>query len=365
MHQHFEVTAVSAEAEELKRVAAKYGVAEHCIEMTREITPFKDARSLWKMYRLLRREKPEIVHTHTPKAGLIGMTAAFFAGVPVRMHTVAGLPLLETSGMKRRILNTAERLTSRFATGAYPNSFALRDIMRKHGLCPKNKLFVIANGSSNGIDTSYFSPAAITLESKKKLREELNISEEDFVFIFVGRLVKDKGLNELISAFAALLRDNPNGERPSHRLRLLLVGSFEQALNPVAAETLREIETNLHILTVGFQDDVRPYLAISNALVFPSYREGFPNVVLQAGAMGIPAIVSDINGCNEIVEHGKNGLIVQPKDETALYHAMLQLTSEPVMLRAFAENSRSIICEKYEQQKVWEALLAEYHRLLK
>lgn len=359
MNQYFEVTAISADEKELKRVAEKYGVKHFHVEMTRKITPLKDLAAIWKLYRFLRKEKPEMIHTHTPKAGLVGLMAGYLAQVPVRMHTVAGLPLLETAGIKRKVLNRVEWFTCRLATQVYPNSFGLKDIIIKEKISGPKKLKVIGNGSSNGININYFDDSKISESEKQQLRSKLGISERDFVFIFVGRLVKDKGINELVAAFKNLnLNLNLN-------LKLMLVGPFEEDLDPLLPETVEEIKTNANIFCVGFQQDVRPYFAVSDALVFPSYREGFPNVVLQAGAMGLPSIVTDINGCNEIVEDQKNGLIIPPKDEKALEKSMLKMVSDHKLYQMLQINARENIISKYSQAEVWQALHSEYINLLK
>ena len=424
--QFYQLTAVSADKSELKRVASKYGVDHYHVEMTRAITPFRDLAAVWKLYRFLKKERPEMVHSHTPKAGLVGMMAAYFAGVPVRMHTVAGLPLLEARGIKRQVLNLVEKITYAFATNVYPNSFAMRDIIIKEGFCAPGKLKVLGNGSSNGIDTEYFSNAAVPQVAISTLREELGIFETDFVFVFVGRLVGDKGINELVAAFknlasaplsdrnlntlsnldssapgdsdpsglrdrnSALLSDRnlnplsdldsstPGESDPSGlsdrnstslsdglaaavgKVKLLLVGPLEAQLDALEADTLREIERHPAIISVGYQDDVRPYLAIADALAFPSYREGFPNVVLQAGAMELPAIVTDINGCNEIISEGENGLIIPVKDAEALKIAMEKMRADQVLYRRMKENARPLIESRYRQEVVWQALLEEY-----
>lgn len=353
MNGFFEVTAISADENNLRKAGEKLGVKTHSIEMTRQITPFKDLKSLWQMYRYLKKEKPEIVHTHTPKAGLIGMLAARLAGIKIRLHTVAGLPLMEARGIKRKILNIVERMTYACATNVYPNSFGLKDFILNEKFCSADKLKVIGQGSTNGINIDFFSNNTISDNDKLRLKKELNISDSDFVFIFVGRIVKDKGIQELISAFRQLTKEN---------VKLLLVGPLEPELDPLNINTLSEIENNPDIISAGYQKDVRPYFAISDALVFPSYREGFPNVVLQSLAMQIPVIVSDINGCNEIVENGQNGIIVPPKDESALQKAMTKLLEEKIYLK-LKENSRSSIL-KYEQQKLWDAILREYQSFL-
>ena len=357
----FDVKGVSSEGEELKEVRENEGIVMEAINMSRKITPFQDLKSLWEMWNFLRKEKPQIVHTHTPKAGIIGMLAARLAGVPHRLHTVAGLPLMEATGIKRKILNFVEKLTYSSATRVYPNSKGLYNFILQNNFTQSNKLKIIANGSSNGINTTFFSPAQVSEIEKITLREKLNIQPDDFVFVFVGRIVSDKGINELIKAFSEL-QTAKNNELTG--IKLLLVGGLESYLDPLNPETLAEINQNKDIISVGFQQDVRPFFAISNVLAFPSYREGFPNVVMQAGAMGLPNIVSDINGCNEIIVEGKNGLIIPPKNVEKLKEKMLTLAKDKNLYTKLKGNSRRMIENRYEQSVVWNALLEEYEGLL-
>lgn len=359
MSRYFGVTAVSANKNKLAHIAAKYGVSHYHVEMTREITPFKDLKALWKLYRFLKKEKPQIVHTHTPKAGVVGMLAARLAGVPVRLHTVAGMPLMEAGGFKRRVLDAVEKLTYANATKVYPNSAGLLDFILQNRYAGPEKLKIIASGSSNGIDTELFSPDHYTAKHISESRTEYSIGADDFVFVFVGRLVAHKGLNELVSAF----REITDREK-ARRVKLLIVGPFEPQLDPLLPETLQEIDQNPSIVTVGYQEDVRPFFAIADALVFPSYREGFPNVVMQAGAMGLPAIVTDINGCNEIIIEGKNGTVIPPKNTGALMQAMHRMYTDSQWREALQKNARKMITERYEQHVVWDALLAEYNNQL-
>lgn len=321
MENYFEVVAISSDSERLEIYGKKEGVRVFPVELTRKITPLKDLAAVFKLYQFLKKEKPTIVHTHTPKAGIVGMMAAWLAGVPNRLHTVAGLPLMETSGLKRKVLNFVEKLTYRFATKVYPNSKGLYDFILSEKFTTPEKLFIIGLGSSNGIDTTDFDPTLFTEESKTFFRRKLGIPQNHFVFIFVGRLVKDKGINELVAAFLNLANSNS-------KVSLLLVGPFESSLDPLLPETLSQIEHHQRIYSVGYQNDVRSYFSISDALVFPSYREGFPNVVMQAGAMGLPAIVTDINGCNEIIENEVNGLIISPKNVKELETAMKLLATD-------------------------------------
>ena len=357
----FDVKGVSSEGKELQKVVENEGIVMKVVNMSRKITPFQDLKSLWEMWNFLRKEKPQIVHTHTPKAGIIGMLAARLAGVPHRLHTVAGLPLMEVTGTKRKILNFVEKLTYSSATRVYPNSKGLYDFILQNNFTQSNKLKIIGNGSSNGINTTFFSSDQVSETERVTLREKLNIQPDDFVFVFVGRIVSDKGINELIKAFSQLQtaeNNEPTG------IKLLLVGGLESDLDPLNPETLAEINQNKDIISVGFQQDVRPFFAISDALVFPSYREGFPNVVMQAGAMGLPSIVSDINGCNEIIVEGENGLIIPSKNVEKLKEKMLTLARDKNLYIKLKENSRRMIENRYEQSVVWKALLEEYEGLL-
>lgn len=359
MQKYFEVTAISNNPKQLYKLGENENFKTYPVEMTRSITPIKDIVAVYKLYRFLKKEKPIIVHTHTPKAGMVGMLASKLARVPLRLHTVAGLPLLETSGFKRQILNLVEKLTYFCATKIYPNSKGLKEIILEQNFTIEKKLKIIGNGSSNGIDTSYFNPVLFLKKDKQCLRSQYNITESDFVLLFVGRLVKDKGINELVEAFKILQLEPKN-----KFLKLLLVGPFETDLDPLAPQTIQEIQNNPNIISTGYQKDVRLYFAISDLLVFPSYREGFPNVVMQAGAMGLPSIVSDINGCNEIVRDRANGLIIPPKDVEALQKAMKQILEDKKLYSHLQNNARPLIVSRYQREDIWQALLNEYKYLL-
>ena len=354
----FDVIMISADGQELNDVIESEKCKHFIVPFTRKITIIKDLYATYKLYRILIREKPDIVHTHTPKAGIVGMLASYFARVPARLHTVAGLPLVETTGFKRFILNFVERLTYRCSTMVYPNSFGLKEIILKNRFTTKNKLRIIGNGSSNGIDTSYFDSELFSSLENNTLKSELGVEINDFVFIFVGRVVSDKGINELVEAFDrfCLLEQD---------IKLLIVGPLEDELDPLNEQTKLLINNNVKIISVGYQHDVRPYFAISDSLVFPSYREGFPNVVMQAGAMGLPSIVSDINGCNEIIVNNINGLIIKVKSVQTIYDAMIKITSDKYLFNKLRLNSRDSIKIKYEREAFWGMLLNEYEDLIK
>lgn len=355
LSNHYDVIAVSGYDNDLEEVKNREKVAIQNIKMERKITPFQDLISLYKLYKFFKREKPTIVHSITPKAGLLSMMAAKYAGVPIRLHTFTGLIFPSKKGLFQKLLIMMDKVLCWHATHIFPEGNGVKQDLEKYKITSK-PLKIIANGNVNGIDVDYFNVENVTIEEKQKLKNELNILSEDFVFIFVGRLVGDKGINELVAAFNRL--DNP-------RVKLLLVGPLESELDPLHPQTLALIQQHPNILSVGFQKDVRPYFAISHALAFPSYREGFPNVVMQAGAMELPCIVSNINGCNEIVVEGENGLIVPTKDEEALYQAMCRLINEEGLYNKMKSKARNMITSRYEQKVVWEALLEEYRKLLK
>ena len=356
MKSHFEMTAISSDKFNLDRVGQLEEVAVYHVEMTRKITPWQDLKAVWQLYSYFKKEKPFIVHTHTPKAGTVGMIAAKLAGVPHRLHTIAGLPLLEARGLKRKLLNVVEKITYTCATRIYPTSYGLNEIIIQEKFCKANKLKVLGNGSSNGINTAYFSPENFSYQQNQDLKNSLEIQADDVVFIFVGRLVGDKGINEMIQTFKKISSETES-------VKLILVGPFESDLDPLEKETMQEITTNKGIISVGLQKDVRPYLAISQCLTFPSYREGFPNVVMQAGAMGLPSIVTNINGCNEIIIEGENGIIIPVKDPDSLYQAMRKMADDISFRTQLQQNARPMIVSRYEQKIVWEAILAEYKRL--
>jgi glycosyltransferase involved in cell wall biosynthesis len=356
MKDYYAVTAISSDKENLERVGKLQNIPVYTIVMTRKITPWKDLKALWQLYCYLKKEQPLIVHTHTPKAGTIGMIASKLAGVPHRLHTVAGLPLLETNGGKRKLLNLVEKITYSCASKIYPNSKGLKKIIIQEGFCKPKKIKIIGNGSTNGINTNYFDPEKISSETQIHLKKSLGMTHDDFVFIYTGRLTGDKGINELLLAFQKITTE-------FNQAKLLLVGFLETELDPLKKETLSEIENNKQVIFIPFQKDVRPYYSISDVLVFPSYREGFPNAVLEAGAMGLPSIVTNINGCNEIIEDGKNGILIPPKDASALFIAMKKIILDISLRSHLQENTRPMIVSRFEQITVWKALLAEYKKL--
>lgn len=341
----YEVIAVSSPGEKLEEVAQREGIRTIAVPMERRISPLKDIKSLWQMIKVFRREKPDMVHSITPKAGLLSMIAGWICRVPVRLHTFTGLVFPTSTGLTQKILIFTDRLTCACATHIVPEGEGVKSDLKKFHITQK-PLKVLGYGNIRGIDLDYFNPE---LFPEKK-------SENTFTFIFIGRLVRDKGINELIPAFKKL-----NAERPN--TRLILVGVQEPHLDPLLPETIAEIESNPAIEAVGRQNDVRPWLAQSDSLVFPSYREGFPNVVIEAGAMGLPSIVTDINGAREIIIEGKNGTIIPPRDSDAIYKAMVKFIENPDLVEKYARNARPLIASRFEQGFVRQCLKDYYKEI--
>lgn len=354
LSQYFEVIGVSSSGDGLiKRLETQEGIKTHAVEIERRISLFKDLKSLFYLYLYFKKEQPFIVHSITPKAGLLSMVAAKLAGVPNRLHTFTGLIFPTKTGFSQKLLITMDRILCYCATRVYPEGNGVKNDLQAYKITSK-PLKIIANGNVNGIDTSYFSPDHFDSAYQNNLKETLGIHANDFVYIFIGRLVKDKGINELIHVFDKLSANNS-------KLKLLLVGGYENDLDPVADSTKHSIETNPNIISTGWVDDVRPYLAISNCLAFPSYREGFPNVVLQAGAMGLPCVVTNINGSNEIIVNGENGIIIPVKDEDALYDGMLKVYDGTH--RFSTSQCRALITSRFKRKLVWDGILEEYKSL--
>lgn len=352
LSQHFEVVAVSSPGEELNELVKREKVRTIPIPMERRISLLRDFMSLIHLIKLFAKERPYIVHSMTPKAGLLSMVAAWITRVPIRIHTFTGLVFPTTTGTMQKLLILMDRITCSCATYVNPEGEGVKRDLQRFRITSK-PLHIIANGNVRGIDVCYYD------RSSEVMKEASDIKAKGvFTFCFVGRLVKDKGINELVSSFIKLYEDNKN-------IRLLLVGSFEEKLDPLLPETMDLIRHHEGIKYMGQQNDIRSYLAASDAFVFPSYREGFPNVVLEAGAMGLPSIVTDINGSNEIIIPNENGVIIPARDEDALYKAMKDFVEKPEMIERMAANARQLIASRYEQKMIWEALLKEYQMLIK
>lgn len=340
----FDVLAVASPGEEHARVRRREGVSTVELEIERSISPWKDLKSLWRLFLLFRRERPWGVHSLTPKAGLLSMAAAAFARVPVRVHTFTGLIFPYRKGAFKFLLKQMDRLTCLFATHVIPEGEGVRRILLAEKVTGK-PLEILAHGNVNGVDPDYFRRSGC----REEMRRRLELPQGAVLFVFVGRITEDKGVRELLAAFSAL-----RAEEKEAPVFLALVGWTED----YPAEEL-DVPG---VFRPGFQEDIRPWLEAADVFVLPSYREGFPNSLLQAGAMGLPLIATDVCGCNEIVADGVNGLLVPSGDEEALRRAMAVLRDDPEKRGRMGAEAAEQVKRKFGCRMVWEALVRFYGR---
>lgn len=346
----YEVVVVTSPGEELDHFRKRYP-DETVIEvpMERHISLIKDLKSLFMMIGVLRREKPYVVHSMTPKAGLISMMAAWLTGVPVRIHTFTGLVWPTAAGLKRKILMATDWITCACATHVIPEGRGVLEDLKNHNVCRK-PMRVLGYGNVRGVDMERFDPDRFA---------DVEKDESKFSFVFVGRIVGDKGINELVEAFIRLNKEYPE-------TKLSLVGNYEADLDPLKPETIEAIESNSNIYACGakYGNDLLTEYMKADCFVMPSYREGFPNTVMEAGAMGLPSIVTDINGSREIIINGENGIIVPSKDADALYKAMKQIVQDSSARERMAANSRPLIESRFEKNFVQGCLIEFYEEIL-
>ena len=351
LSQNYEVIGLSSPGPELEIVEKREGVRTIAVPMERHISLFKDLASLIKLIKVFRKERPDMVHSMTPKAGLLCMIAG--TGVPVRIHTFTGLVFPTSTGLKKKVLMATDWLTCACATHIIPEGEGVKADLLNNGIT-KKPIKVLGYGNVKGCDMDYFSRREEVICAAEQIKDN-----SKFTYLFIGRVVKDKGINELIAAFKKLYSSYPN-------IRLVLVGPYEDDMDPISEDSRKAIDTFEDIVAVGKKTgvDLLAYYAASDCFVFPSYREGFPNTVIEAGAMGLPSIVTDINGAREIIIDGENGVIVPSKDAEALHDAMLKMLEDKAERERMAGNARHLIETRYEQGFVRKCLYDFYNEIL-
>lgn len=353
LSEKYEVVGVSSPGEALEEVASREGVRVIAVPMERHISLWHDLRALVQMIGVFRKERPTMVHSMTPKAGLLCMIAGWLTGVPVRVHTFTGLVWPTSTGIKRKILMFTDKLTCACATHIIPEGEGVKSDLIA-GKITEKPLKVLGFGNVKGVDMIKCSRRPEVMIIAEKLR-----NEDCFTFLYVGRVVRDKGINELCSAFEKLHKDFSN-------MRLFLVGPYEDSLDPISESSRRIIRENGAIKSVGAKsgDELLAYYASADCFVMPSYREGFPNTVLEAGAMELPSIVTDINGSREIVIEGENGMIVPPQNADTLYNAMKVIVQSKADREKLASNARKMIADRFEQSFVRKCLYDFYDEII-
>lgn len=351
LSDRYEMIGLSSPGNELDEIARRESIRMVAVPMERHISPLRDLVSLIKLIKVFWKERPDMVHSMTPKAGLLCMMAGRVVSVPVRVHTFTGLVFPTSTGLKRRILMFTDWLTCTCATHVIPEGKGVKDDLLNYGIT-KKPIKVLGYGNVRGVDMDFFSRRPVVIKQAEIIKKDV------FTFIFVGRIVRDKGINELCEAF-----DKLSGYTQA---RLLLVGPYEDGLDPITEKSREIIEKNSSIESVGakYGEELLAYYAASDCFVFPSYREGFPNTVLEAGAMGLPSIVTEINGSREIVVGGKNGVIIPSKDADALFNAMMNMMSDKFARERMAANARQMIADRFEQGFVRKCLYDFYDEIL-
>jgi len=353
-----QVEAIASPGKDLDQFATVEKIHAYAVPMTRRITPLRDLLALGRMWRRLRLSRPQIVHTHTPKGGLLGIVAAWLARVPVRIYHVHGLRLMTSTGLKRELLWWTEKVACSLANHVLCDSHSVREVVLSERLCPPDKVQVLLGGSINGVDAmGVFNPARVGVDVRDAVRARFAIPPDAAVAGFVARLVRDKGVAELAAAWAMLRNEFCN-------LHLLAVGVFEPE-DPVPAEVEAALRSDPRVHLTGWVPEVAPFYPAMDLVVLPTYREGLPVVPLEAAAMELPVVATRIPGCVDAVEDGVTGTLVPVRDSAALADAMRSYLRDPELRRKHGRAGRARVLTRFRQEALWEALYGEYTRLLR
>lgn len=351
----FEVTGVSSHGPEHQTLAQQQ-VRTVAIPMSRSISPLRDLVSLVRLWWFLLWNRFDIVHVSTPKAGLIGMLAAWLSGHRRRVFTLRGRVYEDMTGLKRRLLASCDRIVCQLATCVIAICHEMGQAAVEEGICRADKIDVISSGSSNGIDTTRFQRNDVTACKGRELREKLGIAADSLVILAIGRLRADKGINELLEAFVEVAEWHP-------RVHLLLVGELEQA-RPLAAQTLERIHQHPRVHHVPWLTDPVPAYAAADIVAFPSHREGFGNVAIEASAMELPVVASDVMGCRESTLADVTGLLVPVANAEALRKTIERLVEDPQLRMTLGQNGRRRVEAEFRNEIIWKGLLEKYRAIL-
>ncbi len=350
-----DVTLVSSDGPEAPLLRSIPGLRFHAIEIPRQIAPLRDLVALWQLYLLFRRERYDVVHSTTPKAGMLAAVAGYLAGIPVRLHTFTGQVWMEKRGLLRFLAKAGDRITAALTTQCYADSFSQRDFILAEGVASPQQVRVIGEGSLAGVDLRRFDPVVWSAR-KDGIRAELGIAAGTKIITFIGRLNKDKGINELVTAFESLRQGGCN-------CVLLLIGPQDPDWAAGANEARKHIEDDPNIRSLGYSSEPERYLAITDIFCLPSYREGFGNVVIEAAAMGVPTIGTNIVGLRDSIVNGETGLLVRPKDADALADALSTLLADGAQRTAMGNKARARAVQHFDAQTVNAGVVEEYARL--
>jgi glycosyltransferase involved in cell wall biosynthesis len=351
------ITVITSAGPELDMLRALPGVNCAPIEIPRSIAPWHDLLALIRLWLLFRRTQVDIVHSTTPKAGLLTAVAAFMAGVPVRLHTFTGQPWVNMRGAKRWLARTSDRLIGWLNTRCYADSPSQRQFLIEQEVLSSRRLSVIGAGSLAGVDIERFDRARFPVEQRRALRQSLGVPEEAEVLLFVGRITVDKGVRELLSAFARLKAEG-------NRAHLLFVGPFDADSGAGGSVSPHEINAIRDTHLVGYTECPEQYMSIADILCLPSYREGFGTVVIEAAAMGVPTVGTNIYGLSDAIADGETGILVAPHDPDSLHNGLAMLLANSALRAEMGSAARQRANELFDADRVNTGLIEEYLRLL-
>jgi glycosyltransferase involved in cell wall biosynthesis len=343
---------VSSEGKYWAVVESEVAVKKSIISISREISPINDLISIYKLYQFYKKERFDIVHSSTPKAGLVSAIAAFLARVPVRIHTFTGQRWETITGFKRGLLIFLDKIIARLNTWCYTDSPSQTEYLQNLKILNPNSSSCLGSGSFGGID-----PKKFLTRNSSVIREHLGIDDDAFVASFVGRITKDKGIIELVTSFKALRAVVP-------RAHLILIGSFEEKLDPLPSEIVSEIKKGKNIHFVGFQNHPEDYLALSDVMCLPSYREGFGTVVLESAILGIPCIGSNITGLKDAIKDGETGLLFTLKKTEELSAHLIHLANNPDHLKKLGLRAKERVSKDFHFEHLANLLYADYQHFL-
>lgn len=349
---------VVASDDELGDAMATLECAEYVpVHIAREINPASDIKSLFQLIKLFKAREFDIVHSTTPKAGLLCAIAGLIAKVPVRLHSYTGQPWVTMSGLKKIILKICDRVIGVLNTKCYTDSQSQRKFLIEEKIVSSNQIQVLGEGSLAGVDLARFDPQRFSNEFCAGLRSRLAIASESKILLFVGRITKDKGIFELLEAFAGLIEANRD-------VVLVMVGPYELDGEEIVAKYTVKSEVSKRLKIVGFSSEPEQYMAIANILCLPSYREGFGTVVIEAAAMGKPTVGTSIYGLTDAIVDGSTGLLVPVANALALKKALCELVDDAALLKKMSESARHRATELFDSQQYSKLLIEEYHNLL-
>jgi len=352
-----DVQAISSPGKYLDMFAQRESVSVYAVEMPRRITPHRDIVTVLRIWATLRRIKPQIVHAHTPKGGLLGMIAAYLARAPIRVYHMRGLPFMTATGTRRRILIGSERVSCMLAHRVLCVSSAIRDVAIAERVCNPAKITVLLGGSGNGVDANGLYDPDQPGPSGLEVRAEASIPAGAFVVGFVGRVVRDKGIVELTEAWTTLRDRFPT-------LHLLIVGPFEPQ-DPVPGHVTQVLHNDPRVHLVGEVGNASRYYRAMDLVALPTYREGFPNVPLEAASMRLPVVATRVPGCIDAVVDGVTGTLVPPYNAGALADAIAAYLLDPTLRQRHGQAGRERVLREFRQEDIWAAIYEEYAHLLR